>query len=262
MIDCKKASCNVRQCELNLPRSLMTFVWSNSFIQAASRRKSSISERVQMATGGETERRRKHASIEGEQNSQGVVWILKTCKNLPVFKLLDMLWSWHYHGMIHQWSELYMCQCFIQAESLSVLSIKNEIIGPKTCELLTPGEAGLTFCETACVSKYEGIHCLKLGSLLTLHRLDSDFEDGFLLSQQPLHHWAKFSWRNKCSANILDAVWDATLTNCLIQQKQQSIYQLTKCRFTLQTATVLQKYLMETTFDKWRLVRGPIRSSR
>lgn len=33
------------------PRSLMTLGWSNSFMQAASRRKSSISERVQMATG-------------------------------------------------------------------------------------------------------------------------------------------------------------------------------------------------------------------
>lgn len=47
---------------------------------------------------------------------------------------LDISWSCHYHVMIHDWSELYMCQCFIQAESLSLLSIKNEIIGPKTCE--------------------------------------------------------------------------------------------------------------------------------
>lgn len=36
------------------PRSLMTLGWSNSFMQAASRRKSSISERVQMATRDET----------------------------------------------------------------------------------------------------------------------------------------------------------------------------------------------------------------
>ncbi|TNN66587.1 hypothetical protein EYF80_023121 [Liparis tanakae] len=36
------------------PSSLMTLGWSNSFMQAASRRKSSISERVQMATGDET----------------------------------------------------------------------------------------------------------------------------------------------------------------------------------------------------------------
>lgn len=55
--------------------------------------------------------------------------------------------------------------------------------------------------------------------LLTLHRLDSDFEDRFLLSQQPLHHGAKFAWRNKLKhKHILDAALDATMTKQFIQQ--------------------------------------------
>lgn len=64
---------------------------------------------------------------------------LKLAKILCFSNYLDVLWSWHDHGMIHHCSELYMCQYSIQAQSLSLLSIKNEIIGPKTCEPPTPG---------------------------------------------------------------------------------------------------------------------------
>lgn len=44
----------------NSPRSLMTLGWSNSFMQAASLRKSSISERVHIATGEKKVQRWSH----------------------------------------------------------------------------------------------------------------------------------------------------------------------------------------------------------
>ena len=51
---------------LDIPKILMTLWWSNSFMQAASRRKSSISVRVQIATEEREDREnRKKAKKEG-----------------------------------------------------------------------------------------------------------------------------------------------------------------------------------------------------
>lgn len=150
----------------------MTFRWSNSFMQAASRRKSSISVRVQMATDGETQCRERKLLHIGRGmifffffnwNFKGVVgfwgstclvllprlsgtaWNLQLSstssqKILYFPKYLDFLCSWHYYGVIlYLGCEPYICQYFLQAASSSRFSLKTEIFDPKTCEPLTRG---------------------------------------------------------------------------------------------------------------------------
>lgn len=61
--------------------------------------------------------------------------------------------------------------------------------------------------------------------LLTLHSLDSNFEDRLLLSQQPFHHRAKLPWRKKLKhKHSLDASSDATTLNALFSISEWLVY--------------------------------------
>lgn len=157
----------------------------------------------------------------------GTTWNLQKSSVFQTIWIGFMELTWPWNDTPLQWT-LYVPIFHTSTVFISSLNKKRNY-WPYNLWTSDPREEGLTLCETACVSKYEGTHCHNLGCLLTLHRLDGDFEDGFLLSQQPLHHWAKFSWRNKLKHKH---VLDATLTKCLIQQQQQqqlNIHQLTKC---------------------------------
>lgn len=131
----------------DLPRSLMTLGWSNSFMQAASRRKSSISVRVQMAT-------RNKNSARGE--------FTLTIINTTDFSLSGGILNSYKSSAI--WG--------------IALSPAEELFSGHGCHVwpLTALISG-SFCR-----------------LLTFHSLDSNFENRFLLRQQPFHHRAELSW--------------------------------------------------------------------
>lgn len=134
-------------------------------------------------------------------------------------KYLDFLCSWHYYGVILYLGWTIYVPIYSTGSIFVSFLIKNSDFWPQN---LWTSDPGGTLYKTACVSKYEGIHCRHFCCLLTLHRLDSNFEDRFLLSQQPLHHGAKFAWRNKLKhKHILDAVCNnATMIKCFIQQQR------------------------------------------
>lgn len=137
--------------------------------------------------------------------------ILYFPKYLLYIYIADITMEWHFIWGWTIYLPIFSTGCIF----VSFL-IKNWNFWPQN---LWTSDPGGTLDKTACVSKYEGIHCRHLCRLLTLHRLDSDFEDWFLLSQQPLHHGAKFAWRNKLKhKHVLDAVLDATMIKRLIQQ--------------------------------------------
>lgn len=111
------------------------------------------------------------------------------------------------------WGQLFpiFCQYFVQAASLSVFWSKTEIVAP-TAVNFWPG--GLVY-QMACVPKMKGFIVViaeYFYCLLTLHSLDSNFENRLLLSQQPFHHRAKLPWRKKLKHKqtvSLDAISDA-----------------------------------------------------
>jgi len=62
-------------------------------------------------------------------------------------------------------------------------------------------------------------------SLLTLHSLDSNFENRLLLSQQPFHHRAKLPWRKKLKHNQTPSL-DATILNVMLNSEELFVYWL------------------------------------
>lgn len=119
-----------------------------------------------------------------------------------------------------------ICQYFQQAASLSLFWLKNRNFWPQ--HLLTSDPGGLTIKWLVLPKKKGFIVMISKHSycLLTLHSLDSNFENRLLLSQQPFHHRAKLSWRKKLKhKHSLDASLDLTL-KALFSSEDHHNYEL------------------------------------
>lgn len=219
------------------PRSLMTLAWSNSFMQAASRRKSSISERVQMATVEETRQRWDRVVMSSSRHTlprwetdfyfRGF-WLLNLLNyhlihvssfyHWVCFNLVTTAWNWQ-KSPIRGWrclknssfplNFLYSCLCFgttvNKGSTLSSANIfyelRRRLFSDRKLTFLPPSTwpKGLSI-NIACVPKMKGVIvgiAEYFDCLLTLHSLHSNFEERLLLSQQSFHHGAKLPCRKK-----------------------------------------------------------------